>query len=79
MSAQLQETRMKHRNEKPSRLPAATTRHYPRTLQEAFGPHTNSTITVDDGFRWTPVRKALFIAYVAALVALFFVLPGGAP
>lgn len=66
---------MKHWNEKPSRLPAATVRRYPRTLQEAFGPHTSDAIATDDGFRWTPVRIALAIAYAAAIITLICVLP----
>jgi hypothetical protein len=68
---------MKYWNEKPSRLPADTVRRYPRTLQEAFGPHTSRDIQERSEFRWTPVRIALALTYLAALVTLIVVLPGG--
>lgn len=70
---------MKHWNEKPSRLPTATVRRYPRTLQEAFGPYTDNQIATDTGFKWTPIRVAFAVVYALALVTLCCVLPGGAP
>jgi len=53
------------------------TRKYPRTLQEAFGPYTSSKIEERRDFRWTPIRIALALTYLAALVTLICVLPGG--
>lgn len=69
---------MKYWNEKPSRLPTHTVRRYPRTLQEAFGPHTSRDIHERNAFRWTPIRVALAVVYVAALVVLILVVPGAA-
>lgn len=53
------------------------TRKYPRTLQEAFGPYTSNRIDEPDRFVWTPIRIALALTYLAAIVALICVLPGG--
>jgi hypothetical protein len=49
-------------------------RKHPRTMQEAFGPYCSREIATDDGFTWTPVRVALTITYLAALVVLYCVL-----
>lgn len=54
------------------------TRTYPRTLQQAFGPHTSREIADTEAFRWTPIRIALALVYAAALIALYCVIPGGA-
>lgn len=44
-----------------------TTRHYPRTLQEAFGPHTSTSI--DEDVR--PLDWQDKVVMSASLVALF--------
>lgn len=46
------------------------TRKYPRTLQQAFGPYTDNRIHERNEFRWTPIRIALALTYLAAFVAL---------
>lgn len=51
------------------------TRKYPRTMQEAFGPYTDNQIHERNEFRWTPIRVALSLTYLAALVAVVCVLP----
>lgn len=51
-----------------------TTRKFPRTLREAFGPNTSIEITEPDSFGWTPLKVALCVVYAAAIVTLFFVL-----
>lgn len=53
------------------------TRKYPRTMQEAFGPYTDNQIHERNEFRWTPIRIALALVYLASLVTLICVLPGG--
>ena len=53
------------------------TRKYPRTMQEAFGPYTSNHIEERNEFRWTPIRIALALTYLAAFVTLICVLPGG--
>lgn len=56
------------------------TRRYPRTLNQAFGPYTSNQVEEPrdpNGFRWTPVRIALALTYLAAIVTLIFVIPGG--
>jgi len=53
------------------------TRKYPRTMQEAFGPYTSNRIEERNEFRWTPIRIALALTYMAAIVTLICVLPGG--
>ena len=53
------------------------TRKYPRTMQEAFGPYTSNQIEERNEFRWTPIRVALALTYLAAFVTLICVLPGG--
>ena len=53
------------------------TRKYPRTMQEAFGPYTSNRIEERNEFRWTPIRVALALVYLAAFVTLICVLPGG--
>ena len=53
------------------------TRKYPRTMQEAFGPYTSNRIEEHNEFRWTPIRIALALTYMAAIVTLICVLPGG--
>lgn len=49
----------------------------PRTLTGAFGPYTDNRIATDDGFQWTPIRIAMVLVYILALVVLACVLPGG--
>jgi len=50
-------------------------RKYPRTLQEAFGPYCSRDIQEPyDEFKWTPVRVALTVTYLAAFVVLYCVL-----
>ena len=53
------------------------TRKYPRTMQEAFGPYTSNQIEERNEFRWTPIRIALALTYLAAFVMLICILPGG--
>ena len=53
------------------------TRKYPRTLQEAFGPYTSNRIDEPDRFVWSPIRIALALVYLASIVTLICVLPGG--
>lgn len=53
------------------------TRKYPRTMQEAFGPYTSNRIEERNEFRWTPIRIALALTYLAAFVTLICVLHGG--
>ena len=53
------------------------TRKYPRTLQQAFGPYTSNRIDTQDRFEWSPVRIALCVVYLAAIVTLICVIPGG--
>ena len=54
------------------------TRKYPRTLQQAFGPYTSNRIDTQDRFEWSLVRIALCAVYLAAIVTLICVIPGGA-
>ena len=53
------------------------TRKYPRTMQEAFGPYTSNRIEERNEFRWTPIRIVMALTYLAAIVTLVCVLPGG--
>ena len=53
------------------------TRKYPLTMQEAFGLYTSNRIDERNEFRWTPIRIVMALTYLAAIVTLVCVLPGG--
>lgn len=57
---------------KPSALPTLNTRSYPRTLQEAFGPHTSREILpIEDretDYPWTWWSLVMSIAVVAMII-----------
>jgi hypothetical protein len=52
----------------------ANTRRYPRTLRQAFGPHTSEIISEPSEPFWTPVRVALTVTYALALILVVAVL-----
>lgn len=52
----------------------ANTRRYPRTLRQAFGPHTSEIISEQSEPFWTPVRVALTVTYALALILVVAVL-----
>lgn len=52
-----------------------TTRRHPRTLQQAFGPHTNNVIGEPvPALFWNPTRVLFAFAYIVAFVTLWMVL-----
>ena len=47
---------------------------FPRTVQEAFGPHTSREVYEDiKPFVWTPLRTAYLVVYVSAIITVFAV------
>lgn len=49
------------------------TRKYPRTMQEAFGPHTDNVLYEPKEIRWKPVNIAFAVVYALALITLALV------
>jgi len=52
-----------------------TTRRHPRTLEEAFGPHTSKKIYECDDTGYTPTWWA--VVMTIAIVALFVIISQG--
>lgn len=57
----------------PTTVDEGTERHYPRTLQEAFGPYTDRRL-VERSRHQPPVLSHEWVLYVLAVVALIVVI-----
>jgi hypothetical protein len=51
-----------------------TTRRYPRTLSEAYGPYCSHYIEDNEVKYWTPTRIMFAVTYFLAFVTLYMVL-----